>query len=218
MQAYSHRWITIGLVICAALLSACIATPVQAAPQKQAFKVVGQYVEGCSCMGVCPCELTGLRNGCAGVGALNISSGSYNGVDLSGVKIAYATTPGNWVRLYVDAANPSQRAAASAFGSAVWSAFGKIEAVKTAKIAFAGAAGKYQVLVDGGKVMRFSSVPVLGGDGKTPISHSNTSDLLNPTFWQGRTVAASYHDGARSMSLKGTNSYFNSHVNRSGTV
>jgi len=210
--------IRFGLVAGVALLFAGLSVSGQAASQKQAFKVTGEYVEGCSCMGVCPCELTGLNNGCAGVGALKIKSGSYHGADLSGVKLAYATVPGKWVRVYVDAPNPSQRQAAKAFGTAVWSAFGKVEAVKDAKVSFAGSAGKYEVAVDGGKTMRFNTVPVMGGDGHAPIAHSNTHDLLNPTFLQGKTIAGSYHDGARSITLKGTNSYFNNHVNRNGMV
>src|SRR5437879_2217896 len=119
----------------AGLLSALalIALAAGAGPsEKQAYSVAGEYVEGCSCEAVCPCELTGLKMGCLGVGAMKLSSGTYKGVDLTGAKIAYATMPGKWVRLYVDAKSPEQSKAAKAFGTAVYTAFGKVEQAKDA--------------------------------------------------------------------------------------
>src|SRR5258708_4898747 len=106
-----------------------------AAPEKQDFTVSGSYFEGCSCMGVCPCEVTGVKMGCAGVGVFSVTSGTYNGKDLSGAKIAYATVPTKWVRLYIDAPTEESRTAAKAFGKAVLSAFGPIESTKNAKVA-----------------------------------------------------------------------------------
>ncbi|HZT41757.1 MAG TPA: DUF1326 domain-containing protein [Chthonomonadaceae bacterium] len=188
------------------------------AAEKQDYTVVGEYVEGCSCTGVCPCELTGVKMGCLGVGAMKLTSGSYMGVDLSGAKIAYATMPGSWVRVYVDASSPEQSKAAKAFARAVYTAFGKVEAAKDAKISMSGTGGRYQVTVNGGRTMRLSTVPVLGGDKTTPITHTNTKDLLNHTMMQGKTVSGSYHDGPRSMTLKGSNSYFNDKMDSSGQV
>ena len=188
------------------------------AAEKQDYTISGEYVEGCSCMGICPCELTGVKMGCLGVGAMKLNSGSYMGVDLSGAKIAYATMPGSWVRIYVDANSPEQSRAAKAFAKAVYTAFGKVEAAKDAKIAMTCSGGRYQVMVNGGRTMRLSTVPVLGGDKTTPITHTNTKDLLNHTFLQGRTVSGSYHDGPRSMTLKGSNAYFNDKMDSSGQV
>jgi hypothetical protein len=213
----SSAWRVIVVFAAVLLGVTTLNTSTSAVQEKQDFTVDGEYVEGCSCMGVCPCELTGVKSGCQGVGALKLTSGSYMGTDLSDVKIAYATLPGTWVRLYVDASD-AQRPAAEAFGKAVYAPFGKIEAVKPAKIAFEGEDGKYTVSVDGGRTMQLSTVPVMGGDNKTPIAHSNTKDLLNPTFLQGKTVSARYHDGRHSFTLKDTNSYFNNQMHSSGKV
>jgi hypothetical protein len=118
--------------------------PARGAGAKHRFSAMGTFVEGCSCSAPCPCELTGVTHGCTGVGAMSLTGGSYEGRSLAGAKIVYATTPGEWVRLYVDAATPQQRAAAEAFGRAVYSAFGKIESVKPAHIAVTGGAGSYR--------------------------------------------------------------------------
>jgi len=191
--------------------------PVQAS-EKQPFSVAGTFVESCSCNAPCPCELVGVEMGCEGVGALSLTSGSYMGKALSDVKIVYATAPGNWVRLYVDAPSPSQREGAEAFGKAYFSGFGKVEAVKAAKVEITGKDGHYTVTVDGGKIMKYVTEPVIGGDGKTPIAHTNTKSMLSPTFLQGKTVSTEYHDGERSISLKGSNSYFNNQLKSSGKI
>jgi hypothetical protein len=187
------------------------------AQTKSSYSVAGTYVEGCSCGGPCPCQLTGVANGCTGLGVLVLTSGKYKGVDLSGVKIAYATTPGDWVRLYVDAREPQQQAA-SDFGKAVYSAFGKVEAVKPAQIQVSGQGGKYTVSVDGGKIMEYTTEPVLGGDKRTPIMISNIHDPLHPTVMQGKTLSGSYQDGDHSFTLKDSNSYFTDRMHSSGKL
>jgi len=207
--------VSVGLVSLFAGLTVATGTP---AAEKQEYSVAGEYVEGCSCAAVCPCELTGIKMGCLGVGAMKLTSGTYMGVDLTDAKIAYATMPGKWVRIYVDAKNPAQAKAARAFGSSVYKDWGKIERVSSAKIAFGGADGKYNVAVNGGATMRLTTVPVLGADNKTAVTHSNVKDTLNTTFYQGKTITSTYHDGARSISLKGTNSFFNSQMQSSGKI
>jgi hypothetical protein len=188
------------------------------AQEKQAYNIAGTFVEGCSCSAPCPCELTGVTHGCEGVGALMLKSGTYNGVNLSGAKIVYATSPGDWVRLYVDVPNASQREAAEAFGRAVYSPFGKIEAVKPAHIDLTGDAGKYTLAVDGGNIMQLSTEPVLGGDNRTPLTYSNIHDPLHSTVMQGKTLSGAYHDGDRTFTLKDSNSYFNSRMRSKGKI
>jgi hypothetical protein len=193
-------------------------SPVAWAQEKQSYSVSGIFVEGCSCSAPCPCELMGVAHGCDGVGAMTLSSGSYMGTSLAGAKIAYATTPGEWVRLYVDTANPAQQAAVTAFAKAVYAPFGPIESVKPAKIDLAGDAGHYTLSVDGGNTMLLTTQPVLGGDNRTPITISNIHDPVHPTVMQGKTVTGSYHDGDRSFTLKDSNSYFNGHVKSKGKI
>lgn len=196
-----------------------LGTSTARAAGKQPFAAAGTYVEACSCSAPCPCELVGLEMGCEGVGAASLRSGSYMGVSLAGVKIAYGAAPGTWVRVYVDCAIAKQRAAATAFAKAVFSGFGKIEAVKEAKISISGQSGRYTVTVDGGKVMRFVTEPVLGGDNRTPISYGNSHNPMCPDFLQGKVVSGTYQDGERSITLeKGRNSYFNNRMRSSGRI
>ncbi len=186
---------------------------------KADFSVEGMFVDVCCCMPPCPCEVTEVAAGCQGVGVHQIVSGTYAGDDLSGVKIAHAKVVGEWVNLYIDARDERQRAAAEKFGRAAWIGFGPIREVKAAKIEVTGADGKYTGTVDGGKIMKFATEPVLGGDGKTPIGITNIKNAVNPTVFQGRCVWAAYSDGDKKVTVdKGRNSHFNPKLKSSGKL
>lgn len=218
----------LALVSAAIALSGCAggskSSGASAAPQPatihtpQEFTVAGTFVETCTCNAPCGCEMIGLEMGCEGVGAMQFTSGSYHGVDLSGAKIVYAVEPGKWVRLYVDA-SPSQQATAEEFARAVYTSWGKIESVKKARVEIGGSAGAYSVMVDGGTVMTYRTEPVLGADHKTAVSHSNINDTLNTTVYQGKNVDTAFHDGNRKFKIgAGTNSFFNDHMSASGKI
>lgn len=196
------------------MLIAALATPARS--QKKPFDLKGSWIEGCSCNVVCACELNGLEKGCQGVGAALISSGSCDGVDLSGAKVAYGTVPGSWVRLYIDAKTPAQYKAAESVGRAMLAGFGKIESAKPGKVAVSGGGGKYTLLVDGGKVIKMTTQPVLGGDKKTAVAITNYPNALNHTMMQAKVVACTYNDGKHRFSLKGTNSFFNTKMAGTG--
>src|SRR5208283_2582016 len=174
-----------ALVVALALIGSglCAAKSPKA---KAAFNVRGMYFEGCSCHGPCPCILTGPAMGCEGVGMYSIKHGTFMGKDLSGVKTAYALGLGNWVKVYIDAP-ASKQAAATAFMKAMLKDFGPFESARAAKISISGSNGKYRGAVDGGKVMKISTVVVLGGDGKTPVTYGNVNDPVSPTVMQGKT-------------------------------
>jgi hypothetical protein len=216
MKLQSKTSLLTALVL---LGSGAVAQTVRAAEnEKQAYRVEGVFVEGCSCGIPCGCELIGLEKGCEGVGAMSFHGGKFQDVDLAGVKLAYAGEPGNWVRLYVDAPKPEQRDAALAFAKAYYRAWGKVEASKDARIEIAGADGNYTVKVDDGKIMELKTEPVLGGDKKTPVKISNTKSALNPVFLQGRTVNCKFEDGNRSFQLKDSNSFFNNKLKAKGEL
>ncbi|MGH9782918.1 MAG: DUF1326 domain-containing protein [Terriglobia bacterium] len=186
---------------------------------KAGFTVEGMFVDCCSCNPPCPCEVTEVAMGCKGVGAHQIGSGKYAGDDLAGVKIAHAKVVGEWVNLYIDAKDEKQRAAAEKFGRAAFAGFGPIKEVKAAKIEVSGADGTYTVTVDGGKIMKFETEPVLGGDGKTPVGYTNIKNAVNPTVYQGRVVSATYTDGDKQVTVeKGRNSHFNPTLKSSGKI
>lgn len=182
------------------------------------WSVKGTFIEGCSCNMPCGCELTGVEMGCEGVGVLSLTGGSYNGVDLTGAKMAYAMVPGDWVRLYVDAKNDAQKNAAIEFAKGYYGGFGKLESASAGKIDIAGKDGKYTVKVNDGKIMQLTTEPVLGGDNKTPITHTNTKSNLSSVFMQAKTVSGTFSDGDRKFELRDSNSYFNTNLKSEGTI
>jgi hypothetical protein len=191
------------------------------AADKQPFKVSGLYTETCACPAPCKCELTGeVPPGCVGVGAFKVSAGDIGGQDLSGVGIAYAGKPGEWIRVYIDAPDKAHRDAAEKLARLAYANWGKMESVKDAKVAIDGTYGAYSVTVDGGSIMKYSTAPILGGDGKTAVAHSNTFDPMTHLFLQAKsTDAVSYHDGGRSIDLdKGRNAFFNDMMQTSGEL
>lgn len=195
--------------------------PVNGAPEaEKEFNISdGYYVEVCSCKPPCPCELTGAMMGCKGVGAYHLTSASYNGIDLSGVEFAYSLYLGESVIVYLDVKDAKQHDAANSFVRAALAGFGPVKAVKDAKVEIGGKDGAFQVTVDGGKIMSFETQPVLGGDKKTPIVHSNTHDALNPIMYQGTCVSCTVTDGDIKINLdKGRNSYFNQHMKSGGKI
>jgi len=201
-----------------AAVCAAAGLPSHANAAAQSFKLAGMWVEGCSCSVPCPCEIGGIRHGCQAMGAIQVTSGSYGGADLSGCKLAYATALGGWVRIYLDAKNATQRKVAATFAQSAFKEYGKIESVKDAKITIAGSGGSYTLNVDAGKVMSLSTKPVFGFDGKTAITYSNIPDPLTSTMMQAKTQKGSYRDGNRRFELQGTNSFFNGSLKSSGKV
>jgi hypothetical protein len=199
-------------------LAAIVAMPQLWAAEGKEYNTTGLFVEGCSCHIPCTCEISGLTHGCQGVGALIISKGMFNGVDLSGAKLAYATAPGSWINFYLEAKDQQQEDALTEFAKGAFREFGKVESVKKASISVKGKGGRYMLSVDGGKVMELTTEPVLGVDKKTPISYSNVFNPVSPTVKQSKTVKGSYHDGDHSFELEGSNSYFNSSAHGAGNI
>jgi hypothetical protein len=191
------------------------------AADKHSFKVSGLYTETCACSAPCKCELTGdVPPSCVGVGALKLTAGDLGGQDLSGVGIAYAGKPGEWIRIYIDAPDKAHRETAEKLARLAFANWGRMESVKDAKVAINGTYGAYTVTVDGGNIMKYSTAPILGGDGKTAVSHSNTFDPWTHLFLQAKsTDAVFYHDDNRSIELdKGRNAYFNDLMRTSGEL
>jgi hypothetical protein len=182
----------------------------------------GMYSETCSCRPPCPCELTGANMGCEGVAAYELKKATYDGKDISGTKVAYALNLAEkegWVHVYVDQKDAKKHDEAVAFAKAAFASFGPITLTKDAEIKIEEKESKYTVSVDGGKVMKFETKPMMGGDGSTPMSHTNTHDKLNPTFYQGTAVSGEYNGGGKSFKLsEGRNCYFNNHMKSKGEV
>ena len=208
-------WLAVGAGLC---MVAVVILPTGQAEDKQPFHIKGMYVEGCSCSRPCACQLTGLESGCQGVYGLALASGTYQGTSLAGVKIAYGLGAGKWLRVYLDVPKGNQREAAANFAKAYGKMFGPVEAVKDAKVAIDGKDGKYTLTVDGGKVLKLVTEPVLGGDGKRPLMYSNIHDPLHSTVMQGASVSCTFNDGGHSFELKDSNAYFNGKIDTKGEL
>ena len=192
-----------------------------AAADKLPYHLSGIYTDTCTCQIPCTCDLTGDSPGmCKGVGAVAITRGDFSGADLSGVRFAYALVMGDWLRLYVDAPDPAHRATAEKFLRGFCADWGKLESVSDAKIEIVEKDGGYAVQVDGGKVMKFVIAPVIGGDGKTPLAHTNTHGAVTSTFLQGKSaIVTTYRDETHSFDIPaGRNGYFNDKVDSGGSL
>jgi hypothetical protein len=197
-----------------------LAAPLLAA-DKQPYPLSGIYTDACTCPIPCTCDLTGdAPDSCKGVGAISITRGDFSGSDLSGVRFAYATEMGVWVRLYIDAPDSAHRVTAEKFLRALCAEWGKLESISDGKIEIAAKDGGYTVKVDGGSTMNFVIAPVIGGDGKTPITHTNTHSAMTNTFLQGKSAAPSvYNGGTRSFTIAaGRNGYFNDKMDGGGSL
>jgi len=210
---------TMKMTLPKALLSALFLTATLVA--KMPYEVVGVYTETCACRAPCACELTGdVPAHCAGGGAIQITKGSYGGADMSGVSIGYATKPGAWVRLYIQAPDAARRATAELFARAVYGGFGKIESVADAKISIMGGNGNYHVTVDGGATADYTIAQVLGGDGASAVAHGNTHNAFTSTFLQAKADGkAVFHAGSEVIEVEsGRNGYFNDKMNKRGEI
>jgi hypothetical protein len=118
----------------------------------------------------------------------------------------------------VDAPDAAKAQAAEAFAASALAGFGKVEFVKPARIDVSGSKGNYTYAVNGGKIMNGSTRMVAGGDGRSPIVHANLPDPLNDRIAQGKTISGSYRDAGRSFTLKGSNSYYNDRLNKTGKL
>lgn len=199
------------------LLASALAMGALARPVHKSFTVHGSYVEGCSCAGPCPCDLTGPNMSCEGVGFWRLDHASYDGMDISGVKGAMALGIGKWVAIYVDAPKDKRDAAVNFFKDA-FAAFGPITSVTDAKITIEGSGGTFNASVNDGAIMSLQTVPVLGFDNKNPLTYQNVQDPIARTIMQGKTVALMYNDGGHSFSLKDSNAYFNDHIRSQGEL
>lgn len=181
-------------------------------PAKLPYSYDAVFIEGCSCQDVCVTEVTGTDAKCHGLAAMDFHRASYAGKDFSGSRAAWAWGPG-WVHLYVDAKSP-RRDGLVKFLKAALSDWGTMENVTLAKVAV----DKYSASVADGKMASITIAPVLGGDGKTPVEHTNLGSLFHDRLNQGKIKTAWYKEPGHEADWNGTNAFFNAHCRMSGKV
>jgi len=180
------------------------------------YSYKGVFLEGCSCQDVCVTEITGKDAGCHGFGAIEFKKGSFDGADFSGTRVAFAWDSAKWVRIYVDAPD-TKRKAATQFMTTMLKDWGALEGVTAAKISLAKSHDEWKFSVNDGAVATMEMKPVFGGDGKTPVEHSNLASPFHRSLSQAVTVNASFAD-AHPFVLQGTNAFFNAACEMKGTL
>ena len=158
------------------------------------FAVEGDYFEVCNCDVSCNCVWLGpaTQDHCDVLLAWHVTSGSKDGVDLSGLNAVMAVhspmrmTDGGWrVALYLD-----DRATAG---------------VEPAPITFKKADRSLRAEVAG--VLSMSSEQIVGMDGQEPAVITNVPfGAVTQPVRQGRADQVSYH-GHWSADFSGTNSF-----------
>ena len=151
---------------------------------------------------------------CQGVGAFRFDRGTFDGMDVSGTRAAYAVQPGKYVHIYIDAP-ASKRQAVEGLMRGALAAFGPVEGVTDAPVSITGENGTYAVKVGDG-VMTLETTPILGGDAKTPILISNVHDPLHPNVMTGNSTSGMYADAGHHFDFKDSNAYFNTKLHTSG--
>jgi hypothetical protein len=187
------------------------------------FSVEGNYFEVCNCDVSCNCVWLGeaTRDECDVLLAWHVSSGSKDGVDLSGLNAVMAVrspkrmTDGGWkVALYLDDRASAEQADAlgavfsgSAGGhlAGLSPLIGEVAGVKPAAITFERTGGSLHAEVAGTLSMSCDQLVGMDGQGPAVIENAPLGAVTQP-LRQARAKAANYH-GHWDAEFDGTNSF-----------
>ena len=168
-----------------------------------AWRMAGKYVASCSCRNVCPCSTASAppdnpdgSTVCIGVAAFNVSEGSLDGVDLSGVRFGLfnhfpgLVSDGNWkVGVVVDtsASDEQAKAVEEILSGQQGGPFADVSALISEFLGVERAAVEYSG--DAGKVggSRFGYEPLRGLDGN-PTTMRNAAFGFAPEFEVGTST------------------------------
>jgi hypothetical protein len=187
------------------------------------FSVEGDYFEVCNCDVSCNCVWLGAatNDNCELLIAWHVTSGSKDGVDLSGLNAAMAVhtqkrmTDGGWkVAVYTDdRATPEQSEALGAVFSGgagghlagLAPLVGEVAGVEPATIRFSKSDDSRRAEVAGAISMASDQVVGMDGHGPGVIANAPLGVVSQPVR-QGRAREVSYH-GHWSAEFSGTNSF-----------
>src|SRR6266566_8359315 len=190
---------------------------------RMSFSVEGNYFEVCSCDVSCNCVWLGeaTHEGCDVLLAWHVSSGSKDGVDLSGLNAVMAVrspkrmTDGGWkVALYLDDRASTEQADAlgavfsgSAGGhlAGLGPLIGEVAGVKPAAITFERTGGSLHAEVAGALSMSSDQFVGMDGEGPAVIENAPFGAVTQP-LRQAKAKAVSYH-GHWNAEFDGTNSF-----------
>lgn len=190
-----------------AFTAICQATP---------YSFDATFVEGCSCLNICPAEITGFDSKCHGVAAMKFNDGTVGTSSIKGAKAAWMWEPGRVV-VYIEATD-TQRPAVEKFLRAALADWGKFDSVDFALVDVRNDGSNWIVNVDGGKVAELVVKPVLGRGGAA-VEHNNLSSIFHSSLYQGETVSGKYRNYRDNghFELSATNAFFNPHTKMHGS-
>src|SRR6266567_833986 len=190
---------------------------------RMSFSVEGNYFEVCSCDVSCNCVWLGeaTHEGCDVLLAWHVSSGSKDGVDLSGLNAVMAVrspkrmTDGGWkVALYLDDRASTEQAdalgavfsgGAGGYLAGLGPLIGEVAGVKPAAITFERTGGSLHAEVAG--ALSMSSDQFVGMDGEGPAVISNAPFGAVPQPVRQATAKDVRYHGHWSVDFSGTNSF-----------
>ncbi|HEY7174012.1 MAG TPA: DUF1326 domain-containing protein [Micromonosporaceae bacterium] len=186
------------------------------------FVVEGDYFEVCTCDVSCNCVWLGpaTKDSCDVLLAWHVTSGSKDGVDLSGLNAVMAVhspkqmTDGGWrVALYLDdrASEEQSDALGAVFSggagghlAGLGPLIGEVAGVAPATITFERADGSLRAEVAG--ALSMSSDQLVGMDGQAAVISNAPFGAVTQPVRQARASDASYH-GHWNVEFSGTNSF-----------
>jgi hypothetical protein len=169
-----------------------------------AWSLKGNYIGTCSCSLICPCAVDGPPTGpdgkCHGLAVWNISEGSMDGTDLSGLSWALSYfLPSNFgagnvkmgITIDASASEDQEQALMSILSGQAGGPFAdmaalisEVEGPERAEITFTGG-DTPTATVEGKGELTFQAL--VGPDGSTPTTISNAMFGFAPTFRIGRS-------------------------------
>jgi hypothetical protein len=181
--------------------------------------VSGDYLEGCECASVCPClwEEDAPFGDCRAVFGWRIRSGSYNGVDLSGVSFAAALVKAGKnvndsigslegvMYLPEDATDAQRDAIGAMMTKQMEGAFSKMD-VRVADVEFDGEDGRYELEIE--DVAKLETRPLEGKNGEVPAIVNPPFAISLPINYCGLADVHTYDDGTNSWDFAGRNSFY----------
>lgn len=204
----------------ATLLLAVAATSIASAADPK-WSIKADYVDSCSCNPACPCMFGSPpthKNMCQGATLLDIEKGSYDGIDLAGIKILVVYHGGRWMKVLVsDNASREQLDAAKRLVPDVSAFFAtaKVVEVNRVKISVEKTADKVEVTAPG---THLEIVPMKGANGKQiklenmPPQGFDGPALLD--FAQYSSVEIKHQSKDEKFKYSGTNG-FTAHIDAS---
>ena len=190
--------------------------------KKTPWKMTGELEEACSCDAACPCWFDSMptKMNCSGGQVFFITRGTYGGVSLDGLGIAFmgqspdGTTMmqsmGNWnfVSIYIDEkANPEQRKALEAIARSTMPPAAPPEKTHVSYIPITRKIEGSEHVVTLGPYGSFSGHLMPGGmGGAAPkLSNSPGADPVHKEYSQGRTTRQTYTDAGQKWDWANSN-------------